>query len=92
MVKYGNKLDVWCLSALGLAVFTVHRLHLQGVQAWLLIPLTFARHSLSPLAAFTSSAYFLHNGRWWLWIREFYTATLKTFLEAHSQNVSGNKQ
>ena len=64
MVKYGNKLDVGCSSALGLAVFTVHRLHLLGVQAWLLTPLTFARHSLSPLAAFTSSVYFLHNGRW----------------------------
>ena len=31
------------------------------VQAGLLTPLTFARHRLSPLAAFTSSAYFLHN-------------------------------
>ena len=30
---------------------------------WLLIPLTFAQHRLSPLAAFISSAYFLHNGR-----------------------------
>ena len=33
------------------------------VQAGLLTPLTFARHRLSPLAAFTSGAYFLHNGR-----------------------------
>ena len=31
----------------------------------LLTPLTFARHRLSPLAAFTSGAYFLHNGRQW---------------------------
>ena len=62
------------------------------IQAGLLTPLAFAWHRLRPLAAFTSSAYFLHNGRWWLWIREFYTATLKTFLEAHSQNVYGNKQ
>ena len=46
--------------------------------------LTFAaRHRLSPLAAFTSGAYFLHN---------FYTPTLKAFLEARSHNVSGNKQ
>ena len=29
----------------------------------LLTPLTLARHRLSPLAAFTSGAYFLHNGR-----------------------------
>ena len=34
-----------------------------AVQAGLLTPLTFARHRLSPLAAFTSGAYFLHNGR-----------------------------
>ena len=33
------------------------------IQAGLLSPLTFARHRLSPLAAFTSGAYFLHNGR-----------------------------
>ena len=35
-----------------------------AIQAGLLTPLTFARHCLSPLAAFASSAYFLHNGRW----------------------------
>ena len=34
-----------------------------AVQAGLLTPLTFARHRLSPLAAFTSGAYFLHTGR-----------------------------
>ena len=33
------------------------------VQAGMLTPLTLARHRLSPLAAFTSGAYFLHNGR-----------------------------
>ena len=32
-----------------------------AVQAGLLTPLTFARHRLCPLAAFTSDAYFLHN-------------------------------
>ena len=37
--------------------------HVRAVQAGLLTPLTFARHRLSPLAAFTSGAYFLHNGR-----------------------------
>ena len=34
-----------------------------AIQAGLLTPLTFARHRLSPLAAFTSCAYFLRNGR-----------------------------
>ena len=34
-----------------------------AVQAWLLTPLTFAPHRLSPLADFTSGAYFLYNGR-----------------------------
>ena len=33
------------------------------IQAWLLTPLTFTWHRLSHLAVFTSSAYFLHNGR-----------------------------
>ena len=47
------------------------------VQAGLLTPLTFGRHHLSPLAAFTSGAYFLHNGRRWHWICEFYTANFK---------------
>ena len=32
-----------------------------AIQAGLLTPLTFARHCLSPLAAFTSGGYFLHN-------------------------------
>ena len=34
-----------------------------AIQAGLLTPLTFAWHRLSPLAAFTSGVYFLHNGR-----------------------------
>ena len=33
------------------------------IQAGLLTPLTFARHRLSPLAAFTSGVYFLQYGR-----------------------------
>ena len=33
------------------------------VQAGLLAPLTFTWHRLSPLAAFTSGVYFLHNGK-----------------------------
>ena len=59
----------------------------------LLTLLTFARHRLSPLAAFsfTSGAYFLH--RQWKAVTvnfaNFILPTLKTFLEAHCQNVSG---
>ena len=34
-----------------------------AIQAGLLTPLTFARHHLNPLAAFTSGAYFLRKGR-----------------------------
>ena len=63
-----------------------------AIQARLLTPLTFVRHRLSPLAAFTSGAYFLHNGRRWQWICEFYTANFKGIVEARSHNVSGNKQ
>ena len=48
-----------------------------AIKAGLLTPLTFAWHRLSPLAAFISGAYFLHNGRWWQWICEFYTANFK---------------
>ena len=44
-----------------------------AVQMGLLTPLTFARHCLSPLAAFTSGVYF-HHGRWWQSICKFYTA------------------
>ena len=47
------------------------------IQAGLLTPLTFAQHRLSPLAAFTSGVYFLHNGRRWQWICEFYIANFK---------------
>ena len=48
-----------------------------AVQVGLLTPLTFAWRRLSPLAAFTSGAYFLLNGRWWQWICKFYTANFK---------------
>ena len=54
-----------------------------AIQAGLLTPLTFARHRLSPLAAFTSGAYFLHNGRRWQWIFEFYTANVKGIFLRH---------
>ena len=48
-----------------------------AVYVGLSTPLTFAWHRLSPLAAFTSGAYFLHNGRRWQWICEFHTANFK---------------
>ena len=38
-------------------------------------------HCLSPLAAFTSGAYFLQNGRRWQWICEVYTANFKGYFE-----------
>ena len=63
-----------------------------AVQAGLLTPLTFAQHRLSPMAAFTSGAYFLHNGRCDSEFANFTLPTLKAFWEARSQNVSGNKQ
>ena len=59
----------------------------------LLTPLTFAQHRLSPLAAFTSGAYtfFTMEGGDSEFVN-FTLAILKTFLEARSQNVFGNKQ
>ena len=54
--------------------------------------LTFARHCLSPLAAFTSGAYLLHNGSRDSEFANFTLPILKAFLEARSHNVSGNKQ
>ena len=62
-----------------------------AVQAGLLTPLTFAQHRLSPMAAFTSGAYFLHNGRCDSEFANFTLPTLKAVWEARSQNVSGNK-
>ena len=63
-----------------------------AVQAWLLTPLTFAWHRLSPLAAFTSGVYFFHDGGGDSEFANFTLPSLNAFLEAHSQNVSGNKQ
>ena len=57
----------------------------------LLTPLTFARHRLSPLDAFTSGAYFTMEGGD-SEFANFTLITLKAFLEARSHNVSGNKQ
>ena len=62
-----------------------------AVQVGLLTPLTFTQHRLSPLAVFTSSAYFLHNEGGDSEFTKFTVPTLRAFLKAHSQNVSGNK-
>ena len=72
--------------------FTIIILVYGAVRVGLLIPLTFAQHHLSPLTAFTSGTYFLHNARGDSEFANFTLPTLKTFLEACSQNVSGNKQ
>ena len=63
-----------------------------AVQAGLLIPLTFARHRLSPLAAFIPVRTFFTMEGGDSEVANFTLPTLKTFFEAHSQNVSGNKQ
>ena len=62
------------------------------VHAGLLTPLTFARHHLSPLAAFTFGVYFLHNESGDSEFANFTLPTLKAFFEACSQNASGNKK
>ena len=54
----------------------------------LLTPLTFAWHRLSPLAAFTFFTVKDGDSQF----ANFTLPTLKAFLEACSQNVSGNKQ
>ena len=63
-----------------------------AVQAGLLTPLTFARHRLSPLAdlQLVNSFFTMEGGD--SEFANFTLPTLKTFLEARSQNVSGNKQ
>ena len=59
--------DVACTPAVWRSVLAdgavAMDLYIWAIQAGLLTPLTFARHRLIPLAAFTSGAYFLHNGR-----------------------------
>ena len=60
---------------------TAVRYPIWAVQVGLLIPLTFTRHRLSPLAAFTSGAYFPQDGRRWQWICEIYTASFKGIFE-----------
>ena len=52
-----------------------------AVQAGLLTPLIFTQHHLCPLAVFTSSVYFLHNGRRWQWICKVYNANFKVIFE-----------
>ena len=58
-----------------------------AIQAGLLTPLTFARHRLSlPVRTFFT----MEGGD--SEFANFTLPTLKAFLEARSQNVSGNKQ
>ena len=64
-----DRSDVRSLHFL-ISLGTISALRLTGpnlvywaIQAGLLTPLTFARHRLSPLVAFISGVYFLHNGR-----------------------------
>ena len=79
-------------TALGIAYLLCRLCSYWAIQVGLLTPLTFARHRLSPLAAFTSVAYFLHNRKGGdSEFANFTQPTLKTFLEARSQNVSCNK-
>ena len=63
-----------------------------AIQAWLLTPLTFAQYCLSPLAAFTSVRTFFTIEGGDSDFADFTLQTFKAFLEAHSHNVSGNKQ
>ena len=42
-------------------------------------PMTFTRHHLSPLAGFTSGAYFSHNGRRWQCTGEVYSTGYNPF-------------
>ena len=73
---------VFCWRMYATCVWVCLCLYMADCKYWailarLLTPLTFARHRLSPLAAFTSGAYSLDNGRRWQWICEFYTANFK---------------
>ena len=63
-----------------------------AVQAGLLTPLTFARHRLSPLMLLLPVRTFFTMEGGDSEFENFTLPTLKAFLEAHSQNVSGNKQ
>ena len=56
----------------------------------MLTPLTFARHRLSPLVAFTSGAYFTAVESGDSEFANFTLPTLKAFLEARGHDVSGN--
>ena len=64
------------------------------VQAKLLTPLTFTRHCLCPLAAFTSGSvrtfFTMEGGE--SEFAKFTLPALKVFLKARSYNVSVNKQ
>ena len=64
-----------------------------AIQVGLLTPLTFARHRLSPLAAFNSGAYsFFTMEGGDSEFANFTLPTLKAFLMARRHNLSGDKQ
>ena len=92
-----RKLGAWTynINNVQLSHWSVISLHHTGswaIQAGLLTPLIFARHCLSPLAAFTSGAYFFTMEGGNSEFANFTLPTLKAFLEARSHIVSGNKQ
>ena len=60
------------------------------VQVGLLTPLTFAGASLKSLGCFY--LWCVLSSQWKAVTVNFTLPTLKAFLEAHSQNVTGNKQ
>ena len=61
-----------------------------AVQAGLLTPLTFARHRCPVLLLPVRTFFTMEGGD--SEFANFTLPTLKAFLEAHSQNVSGNNQ
>ena len=63
----------WCIHQLG---------YYCAVRVLLLTPLNFLWHHWSPLVVFTSSVYFLHNGRRWQWTREVYSTKFKGIFES----------
>ena len=62
-VRAGGRADVRVRARVCGCVFSWCGWVYWAIQAGLLTPFTFAWHRLSPLAAFISGAYFLHNGR-----------------------------
>ena len=99
-----SKLSLWMLLLLSLLLlfvmvfaewcsWCIQRCNwLLGGSGGLLTPLTFARHRLSPLLLLLPVRTFFAMEGGDSEFANFTLPTLKTFLEARSQNVSGNKQ